>query len=61
LRFKKKILPLNTAISEVVEELERDLILKALREAKNNKSKAAELLKISRKSLHNKLKKYNIS
>jgi DNA-binding NtrC family response regulator len=61
LRFKKKILPLNTAISQVVEELERDLILKALREAKNNKSKAAELLKISRKSLHNKLKKYNIS
>lgn len=60
-RFKKKILPLNTAISQVVEELERDLILKALREAKNNKSKAAELLKISRKSLHNKLKKYNIS
>ncbi|MCD6080015.1 MAG: sigma-54-dependent Fis family transcriptional regulator [Candidatus Omnitrophica bacterium] len=60
IKFRKKILPLNTAISQAVEELERELILKALQEAKNNKSKAAELLKISRKSLHNKLKKYNI-
>ncbi len=61
IKFRKKVLPLNTAISQAVEEIEKELIMKALQEAKFNKSKAAELLKISRKSLHNKLKKYNIN
>jgi len=61
IRFRKKVLPLNTAISQAVEEIEKELIMKALQEANFNKSKAAELLKISRKSLHNKLKKYNLN
>ncbi|HDL09866.1 MAG TPA: sigma-54-dependent Fis family transcriptional regulator [Candidatus Omnitrophica bacterium] len=60
-RFRKEVLPLNTAISQAVEEIEKELIMKALQEANFNKSKAAELLKISRKSLHNKLKKYNLN
>jgi two-component system response regulator HydG len=39
---------------------ERDLIIKALHEALNNKTLAARLLGIDRKTLYNKLKQYNI-
>lgn len=41
-------------------ENEKDAILNALEETKNNKSEAAKLLKINRKTLYNKLKQYNI-
>lgn len=40
---------------------EIELILNAIDEAKGNKSKAAKLLKIDRKTLYNKLKQYNIN
>jgi len=36
------------------------LIMEALEKANNNKSKAALLLNIDRKTLYNKLKKYSI-
>jgi two-component system, NtrC family, response regulator HydG len=39
---------------------EREMILKTLQEVKNNKSKAARLLNIDRKTLYIKLAKYNI-
>ncbi len=42
-------------------ESEKDAIISALNKVKNNKSDAAQLLKISRKTLYNKLKLYNIS
>lgn len=42
------------------EEDEKKRIADALREANNNKSKAAQLLGIDRKTLYNKLKLYNI-
>lgn len=41
-------------------ENEKDAIIHALSKAKNNKSEAAKLLKITRKTLYNKLKQYNI-
>ncbi|MBL7473930.1 sigma-54-dependent transcriptional regulator [Robertkochia sediminum] len=41
-------------------ENERDLILNALKETGNNKSHAAKLLHITRKTLYNKLKEYGI-
>lgn len=39
---------------------ERDLIINALNEVGNNKSKAARLLNITRKTLYNKIKEYEI-
>ncbi len=42
------------------EETEKQLIINALRQTGNNKSKAATLLGIDRKTLYNKLKHYNI-
>ncbi|MBZ4671842.1 sigma-54 dependent transcriptional regulator [Deferribacterales bacterium Es71-Z0220] len=43
-----------------VKENEKQLIIKALKETNNNKSNAAKILGISRKTLHNKIKEYEI-
>lgn len=51
-----EIKPLN----EVVAQVEKDMIIKALKQCKGNKTKAAKLLGISRKSLFNKIRDYNI-
>ncbi|MFO7888322.1 MAG: sigma 54-interacting transcriptional regulator [Eubacteriales bacterium] len=52
----EKIPPLNN----VIEEIERKFIVKALRKTDGNKSAAARLLKIPRQTLNNKIKKYEI-
>ncbi len=52
----EEILPLN----QVVEEIERELIVEALRETEGNKSAAARLLQIPRQTLNNKISKYEI-
>jgi len=45
-------------VGTTVEEAERLLILKTLAATSNNKTRAAEILGISLKTLHNKLKEY---
>ncbi len=45
-------------IGTTVEAMERELILQTLAATNNNKTRAAELLGISLKTLHNKLKEY---
>lgn len=50
----------ETPASYSTKEHERELILNALKEASNNKTRAAKLLQITRKTLYNKLKEYNI-
>ena len=45
-------------IGTTVGEAERLLILKTLESTNNNKTRAAEILGISLKTLHNKLKEY---
>ena len=47
-------LPVGTPI----EEVERQMILRTLQKTENNKTRAAELLQISLKTLHNKLRHY---
>lgn len=51
----------STDLKSASEEAEREIILKALEETNNNKSKTANLLKIDRKTLYNKMKTYNIN
>src|SRR5579883_338349 len=46
------------SVGTTVEEAERRLILKTLESTNNNKTRAAEILGISLKTLHNKLKEY---
>jgi len=46
------------SIGTTVEEAEKKLILRTLEHTKNNKTRAADILGISLKTLHNKLKEY---
>jgi len=48
----------HVEIGSTVVEAERMLILKTLESTRNNKTRAAEILGISLKTLHNKLKEY---
>ncbi len=50
----------NPISENIREDTEKTLILKALQRANHNKTKAAELLKMSRKTLYNKLEKYGL-
>lgn len=50
---------IQLGIGITVGEAERRLILKTLESTRNNKTKAAEILGISLKTLHNKLKEYH--
>jgi len=43
-----------------IRDNEKDLILKALKKTGGNKTKAAEVLQISRRTLHNKIKEFDI-
>ena len=52
--------PLNEEIQSLTEKVEKKLIKKALQEAGGNKTKAAQKLGISRKTLFNKMTQYNI-
>ncbi len=59
-------IPSAAAISELgtnpsLEEMEKNYILRVLKEANGNQSKASQLLGIDRKTLYLKLKKYGIS
>src|SRR5712675_1616665 len=49
---------IHLGVGTTVEEAERQLILKTLASTSNNKTRAAEILGISLKTLHNKLKEY---
>jgi transcriptional regulator with PAS, ATPase and Fis domain len=49
---------LRVPIGTTVDQAEKDLILRTLQHMKNNKTRSAEVLGISLKTLHNKLKEY---
>jgi len=51
----------DVRVGTTVEQVEKDLILKTLEATGQNKTRAAEMLGISLKTLHNKLKKYRES
>jgi len=43
-----------------LDEVEREMVVRALAQAKNNRTRAAELLGISRRALYNKMRKHGI-
>ncbi len=49
----------HVEVGTTVDEAERQLIVKTLLSTHNNKTKAAEILGISSKTLQNKLKEYS--
>jgi DNA-binding NtrC family response regulator len=49
----------SVEVGTTVDEAERQLIRKTLQSTQNNKTKAAEILGISSKTLQNKLKEYS--
>lgn len=49
-----------STLNEILEFTEKENIIKALNLCDNNKTKASEILGISRTSLHHKIRKYNI-
>ncbi|MBN1794792.1 MAG: sigma-54-dependent Fis family transcriptional regulator [Candidatus Omnitrophica bacterium] len=55
------IIPLSELTDNIIGEMEKKMILRALEKAGGNRQKAAEILKVSRMTLYNKLKKYDIS
>ena len=51
---------LEDQVKRVTEDVEKKLILQALDKCDNSRTKAAEMLKISRKTLFNKMKRLGI-
>lgn len=58
-RFRKEENTVRVEVGTTVDEAERQLILKTLTSTHNNKTRAAEILGISSKTLQNKLKEYS--
>lgn len=50
----------SESLDDALDNTEKEIIIKALRECKGNRTKASELLSISRRSLHRKIIKYDI-
>jgi DNA-binding NtrC family response regulator len=49
------------ALGTALRDVEREVILRTLASVDNNKTRAAEILGISQKTLHNKLQRYKQS
>jgi DNA-binding NtrC family response regulator len=59
LKTQSEIMHINIPIGSSVEEAEKKLILETLASVGNNKAKAARILGVSRKTLHNKLHSFD--
>jgi DNA-binding NtrC family response regulator len=53
-------IPLQTKVETVTDQLEREVILRALEQCQQHRQATADLLGISRKSLHNKMTKLGL-
>ena len=60
-RPKEKLEPSGVSVGMTLEEMERKLILETLQQTNYNVTQSAKILGISRRTLQNKFKKYQIS
>ncbi|WP_350343312.1 sigma 54-interacting transcriptional regulator [Proteinivorax tanatarense] len=51
----------NKPLDEILERVEKEVLINALKRSNNNRTKAAKLLNISRSNFYEKLKKYNLT
>jgi len=51
---------LENYVNKLSAKIEKDLIIKTLEKCQNNRTNTANLLKISRKTLFNKMKQYGL-
>lgn len=51
---------IQSKLNDAVDVAEKDIIIKSLKECNGNRTKASQVLGISRRSLHRKISKYNI-
>ncbi len=58
--FQWRGIPLKEAVHRATAEVERRCLVEVLRKTGGNKAKAARILEIDRKTLHTKIKEYNI-
>jgi two-component system response regulator AtoC len=61
LKIPESRISLKEVMQEITQMTEKELILRALRQTENNRTKAAQLLQISHRALMYKLKEYNLS
>jgi Nif-specific regulatory protein len=57
----QRINPTRGGLREMMDQVERWLLLDTLRECDNNKTRAAVVLKITREGLHKKLARHGLS
>jgi transcriptional regulator of acetoin/glycerol metabolism len=58
--FFKPAMPTNDFINGTIDEMEQKMILQVIQKCGSNLSAAAEQLGITRQTLYNKMKKYNL-
>lgn len=61
LKIPESRISLKEVMQEITQMTEKELILRALQQTENNRTKAAQLLQISHRALMYKLKEYNLS
>jgi two-component system response regulator AtoC len=61
LKIPESRISLKEVMQEITQMTEKELILRALQQTENNRTKAAQLLQISHRTLMYKLKEYNLS
>ncbi len=59
-KVEKKPRSISFELGTTLDDIEKEMVIRALKATNNNRKKAAELLGISRRVIYNKLKKHNI-
>ena len=59
-QFRNEDITLAVAVGMTIEEVEKEVIARTLAHTGNNRTRASEILGISRRSLYNKIQRYGL-